>query len=364
MNIPLSKLRNKFDETGIEAIIITDAINRRYLSGFSGSAGLLLITKDEAILFTDFRYFERAREEAPDFIIYEPQVTKNNGVKSGLLDFVAGELKKREIKSLGFESSSISYHYYNELQKKFDFLNLIPVGNLIVTIREIKTPLEIEYIKRASSIADEAFKKTMPYLLPGVKESEIRAHLNYFIQLLGGFKESFDIIIASGPRSAMPHAMTSQEIIKEHDLIILDFGASYNGYCSDCTRTIIIGEPDERQKNIYNLVEEGQKIALSMVKPGIPCKELDMAVRKFFEASGYKEEFGHSLGHGVGLVLHEGPAMNSLNEGLLEPGMVLTVEPGLYFQGWGGVRIEDMVVITENGFEVITGIPHSLNKNF
>ncbi|HPZ10314.1 MAG TPA: Xaa-Pro peptidase family protein [Candidatus Eremiobacteraeota bacterium] len=356
----LTKLRNKFEEVKIDALLITSGVNRRYLSEFSGDSGWLLITGDRAILFTDFTYFERAKNEAKDFTVLQFPSSRKEKIKP--LDFLSNEIKKFNIKFLGFEADNIIYSFYEDMVKKLDSVQLIPTKNLTGKLREIKKPEEIECIKKASSIADEAFKKTMEYLKPGVKESEIRAHINYFIQLFGGFKESFDIIIASGPRGAMPHAKTSDEIIKEGELIIIDYGASYNGYCSDCTRTLLIGEADEKQKYIYNLVERAQKEALSIIKPGVECKEIDKVARDIFEKEGYKEEFGHSLGHGVGLMVHEGPSVSATSDEKLEPGMVITVEPGLYFTGWGGIRIEDMIVITEQGFELITHMPHCLNK--
>jgi len=355
----LKKLRNRFDELKIDAFLVTAGVNRRYLSGYSGDGGWVLITEHDAILFTDFTYLERAQNEAKDFT-----VIKFPGKEIKPLDCLATAIGQLNIRSLGFEADTVIYSFYEDMAKKLSSINLVPTRKVVEHLREIKTHDEINCMKKASSIADEAFMNTMKYLRPGVRESEIRAHLNYFIQTLGGFKESFEIIIASGPRGAMPHAKTSDEIIKEGDLVIIDYGATYNGYCSDCTRTVLIGEADERQMAVYNLVEKAQKAAMNAVTAGVECKEVDRVARDMFAAEGYREEFGHSVGHGVGLMVHESPGLNATNNQKLEAGMVVTVEPGLYFSGWGGVRIEDTVLVTDHGFELITGAPHKLNNFF
>jgi Xaa-Pro aminopeptidase len=355
----LTKLRNKFKELKIDALLVTSGVNRRYLSGFSGDAGWLLITENDSLLFTDFTYLERAQSEAEDF-----SVIKFPGKEIKPLDCLVTAAGQLGINSLGFEADSVLYSFYDDLVKKLSSINVIPTRKFVESLREVKSHDEINSIKKAASIADEAFMNTMKYFRPGVRESEIRAHLNYFIQTSGGFKESFEIIIASGPRGAVPHAKTSDETIKEGELVVIDYGATYNGYCSDCTRTVMIGEPDERQKTIYDLVEKAQKAAMNIVAPGVECKEIDRRAREIFEHEGYREEFGHSVGHGLGLMVHESPGLNSTNNQKLEPGMVITVEPGLYFSGWGGVRIEDTVVVTDHGFELITAIPHKLNNFF
>lgn len=363
MNIRLEKLRSKFDELEIDGLLVTDGINRRYLSGFSGSAGLLLITAGEAILFTDSRYSERAEQEVDGLLVYKPQKEKDGeGKNKKLIDFMAEELFRLGVKTLGFESLSVYYYFYKQLEEKLPSIILKPTENLVEEIREIKSSEEIESIKKAAAIADEAFILAMDYLVPGVRECDIRAHMNYFIQTLGGFNECFDIIIASGPNGAIPHAKTSSKVIEEGELIVMDFGADYNGFCSDCTRTLIMGEADERQSYIYKLVKTAQEEALKIVKPGVKCSEVDKAVRDLFEKEGYSKEFIHSTGHSVGLQVHEKPSIAPASEAILQPGMVITVEPGLYFSGWGGVRIEDLIVINEQGFDFITKAPYDLKK--
>jgi len=362
MNIRLDKTRNKLDELKLEAFLITDGINMRYVSGFSGSAGMLLITQKEAVLFTDSRYLERADAEIEDVIVYRNKSEEKEKLK--ILDYLSLELERLGIKKLGFESDSVYYYFYQSLLDKFPSIEWVPVKRVVESIREIKSQDELDCIKEAAGIAEKAYLRTMEYLVPGVRECDIRAHLNYFIQTLGGFGESFEIIVASGPNGAIPHARTSERIIREGELIVIDFGATYKGYCSDCTRTVLLGEANKKQKFLYELVLKAQKAALGKIAPGVSCSEIDNAAREIFKAEGYAEEFTHSTGHAVGLLVHEKPGLSFISEYKLEAGMVITVEPGLYFSGWGGIRIEDMVVITVHGFELITHLPCELCKKF
>ena len=360
MNYRLNKLRKKLNELEVDAFLITSGINRRYLSGFSGSAGMLLITAEEAVLFTDSRYIERAEQEADGFTIYKKD--EEDKEIRGLMDFLALETERLKVKVMAFESNSVHYSFYSSLKEKFPSIELRPVAGAVEKIREIKSSDEIDCIRKAASIAEEAYIRTMEHMVPGVRECDIRAHMNYFIQTLGGFNESFEIIVASGPNGAMPHARTSEKVINEGELVVIDFGATYKEYCSDCTRTVLLGEPDERQSFIYDLVFKAHQAALDKIGPGVPCNELDKAARDVFEKEGFIDEFSHSTGHAVGLNVHERPSLSFKCEDKLEPGMVVTVEPALYFSGWGGVRIEDLVLITEQGFELLTHLPYGLSK--
>jgi len=350
----LQKLRERLAADGFDGLLVTGAENRFYLSGFTGSAATLLVTMEEAFLFTDFRYVEQAAQEASAFTIER--------IGQSVAETVAGKAKALGIKRLGFEPHQLTYKQYLDYQTQFDFLDFTPAKDLVEDIRLVKDADELGLIKQAVRIADAAFAHILKYLKPGVREDEIAFELEYFMRREGASGCAFDFIVASGWRSAMPHGVASAKPLAAGELVTIDMGAVYKHYCSDITRTVVLGEgPDlPKQQQVYEIVLAAQLAGIKAARPGCYGTEVDKAARDVINAAGYGDYFGHSLGHGVGLAIHEGPCFAPRDTTYLTPGMVVTVEPGIYLPGWGGVRIEDMVVLVENGCEVLTNAPKEL----
>ena len=341
----LKKLRQSFEENHIEALLITSGYNRRYITGFTGTAGVAIVTQDKAVFITDFRYTQQAQKEISGFEIV--QHTKP------IMEEVGLQLEKMGVKSVGFEKDDMSYAMY-EVYRKAVKSELVPVSGLIEKIRLIKTEQEIKIIKAAADIADAAFSHIITYIYPGKTELEVSNELEFFMRKQGASSSSFDIIVASGLRSALPHGVATDKIIEKGDFVTLDFGALYNGYVSDLTRTIAVGEPSEQLKEIYQIVLEAQLKSLDEIKAGMTGIQADAVARDHIKSKGYGDAFGHSLGHGIGLEVHEGPGLSFRSETVLEPGMVITIEPGIYVPGVGGVRIEDDTVVTATGNDKLT----------
>jgi len=341
----LKKLRQSFEEHHIDALLITSGYNRRYITGFTGTAGVAIVTQDKAVFITDFRYTQQAQKEISGFEIV--QHTKP------IMEEVGLQLEKMGVKSLGFEKDDMSYAMYEVYQKAVKS-ELVPVSGLIEKIRLIKTEQEIKIIKAAADIADAAFSHIITYISPGKTELEVSNELEFFMRKQGASSSSFDIIVASGLRSALPHGVATDKIIEKGDFVTLDFGALYNGYVSDLTRTIAVGEPSEQLKEIYQIVLEAQLKSLDEIKAGMSGIQADAVARDHIKSKGYGDAFGHSLGHGIGLEVHEGPGLSFRSETVLEPGMVITIEPGIYVPGVGGVRIEDDTVVTATGNDKLT----------
>ncbi len=341
----LTKLRQQLKGEQLDALLITNGYNRRYMTGFTGTAGVALITAQDAVFITDFRYTEQANAQIQDF-----QIVQHAG---SITAEVANQVEKRGIKALGFEKDAMTYGEFEQYQAavKADF---IPVSGIIEKIRLIKTPEEINIIKVACEIADNAFTHILDFIKPGKTELEVSNELEFFMRKQGATSSSFDIIVASGLRSALPHGVATDKVIEQGDFVTLDFGALYNGYISDITRTIAVGQPSEKLVEMYNVVLESQLLALEKVGPGMTGKEADAIARDYLTSKGYGEAFGHSTGHGIGLEVHEGPGLSFRGETVLEPGMTVTIEPGVYLPGIGGVRIEDDILITESGNEKLT----------
>jgi Xaa-Pro aminopeptidase len=341
----LSKLRQALTENKIDALLVTSGYNRRYLTDFTGTAGVAIVSKDQAVFITDFRYTEQAAKQISGFEIVQHTKT--------LIEEVAVQLDKMGVKNVGFEKDDMSYAMYESYKKAVN-TELVPVSGLVEKIRLIKTPQEIKIIKAAADIADAAFEHIISFISPGKTELEVSNELEFFMRKQGATSSSFDIIVASGLRSALPHGVASDKVIEKGDFVTLDFGALYNGYISDITRTVAVGEPSEQLKEIYQVVLDSQLLALDKVKPGMTGIEADAVARDYIKSKGYGEAFGHSLGHGIGLEVHEGPGLSFRSETVLEEGMVVTIEPGIYVPGVGGVRIEDDIVITAAGNEKLT----------
>jgi Xaa-Pro aminopeptidase len=341
----LTKLREALEANNLDAMLITSPINRRYVTGFTGTAGIAIISLNNARFITDFRYTSQATTQAKDFEVIQH--------KQGIELEIKNQLNDLGIKRLGFEQDTVTFSQYESYKAIFE-TELIPVSGIVEELRSIKTTDELDIMKQAAKIADDAFEHILGYIKPGVKEIDISNEIEFFMRKLGATSSSFDTIVASGERSALPHGVASDKKIQSGELVTMDYGALYQGYCSDITRTVAVGEINEQLRTIYDTVLEAQLRGVDGIKPGITGKEADEITRNYITEKGYGEYFGHSTGHGVGLEVHENPSLASRSEQKLAPGMVVTIEPGIYIPGVGGCRIEDDLVVTESGNERLT----------
>ncbi|AET66693.1 Xaa-Pro aminopeptidase [Desulfosporosinus orientis DSM 765] len=343
----LQQLREQMRSESIDAYVVMRPENARYLSGFTGGESTLYITLDKAYLLTDFRYIEQAEAEAPNFDI----------IDAGYDHF--GKLREigQQAQKVGFEGDFVTYLDFGKLKDAFLQRELISLPYLVSNLRSVKDDSEIPLIRRAVEIADAAFHEILTTIEVGQTEAEIGLNLEFSMRRAGASGGSFDFIVASGIRSSLPHGTASTKRVQSGEFLTMDFGAIYQGYCSDITRTVFIGEPEDKHREIYEIVLAAQLAGIQAVEPGRPGKEVDEIARTFIEKAGYGGYFGHGLGHSVGLAIHEGPNLNKREERRLEPGMIVTVEPGIYIPNWGGVRIEDMVMVTEDGCQVLTQAP-------
>lgn len=338
--IRVNKVKKKLEEKNVDALLITNIYNIRYLTNFTGSTGLALITKEKAYFITDFRYTEQAAKEAIDF-----DIVKNKGL---IYKEVARIVEEDQIKKLAFEETDISYAIYKQLDKLIA-AELVAISGLVEKIREVKSEEEIETIQKAVEITEKAYDYILGFVKTGVTEIELANKLDFYMRKLGASGVSFDTIVASGVRSAMPHGVASDKVIEEGDMVTIDFGCIYNGYVSDMTRTFAVGDPGEKLKEVYEIVYQANKKVAELTKAGMTGAEVDAIARDYITEHGYGDEFGHSTGHGIGLEVHEGPGINFRNDNQLVVNNVITNEPGIYIPGLGGVRIEDDLVITETG---------------
>ena len=337
----------------LDAVLISNGNNMRYVSGFAGETGYLYISKKHHMVITDFRYTYQAEAEAEG---YEIITIGSGGYEEAINDILRGD----NVKRLGFESKDLLFSRYQDLKDKLDVDELLPIKDEITRLRRIKTPNELEYIKQAEGIGDKVFTEILTFIKPGMTELEVAARFEYLLKLYGGEKLSFSAIVASGVNSSMPHAVPTVKKIENGDFLTMDYGCVYEGYCSDMTRTIVVGKASDKQKEIYNIVLEAQLAALDVIKAGLKGKDVDKVARDIIYNAGYEGCFGHGLGHSVGLFIHEDPRLSPSEEGIIEAGMIETVEPGIYVRGYGGVRIEDLVVVTEDGYENYTHSDKSL----
>lgn len=342
----LKRLREKLKLKDVEAVLINKRENYFYLSGFTGTFAHLVISQDDAYLITDFRYTEQARNQASAYKVVE--------CSGNSIDALNEIINKIGIKKIGFEENYLTYQIFTEYKNRFSASDFLPFGKEIGELRVIKDEVEIASIKKAVEIADEAFTHILKLIKPGVREIEIAAEIEYHMKKLGASGPSFDTIVASGKRAAMPHGVASEKVIEMGDIITLDYGCIYNNYCSDMTRTVFLGEPDKELIKIYEIVKRAQFQALASAHRGLKGKDIDSIARSIISESGYGANFGHSLGHGVGIEIHEEPRLSVRGEVVMENGMVVTVEPGIYVEDLGGVRIEDMIVINDQKPDVLT----------
>jgi len=353
------RLRSIFKEKELDMILITDPYNLRYYTGYRGGEGVALITESSNILLVDSRYTEAAGRES-DFKVIE----YNN--KAPLKKLIQQFIIEENVKRAGFEDLSISYAEYNRylsyMKDEKAGIDVLPVmlGDALLIPRQIKTLEEIQLLQQAEHIGDLAFQDICGILKPGMTELEVAAELEYSMKKHGAEGFSFDTIAASGVNSSMPHAIPSEKKLEKGDFLTMDYGCRYNGYCSDMTRTVCIGKASEEQKKVYNIVLTAQEMVLEQLRPGMLCKEVDSIARDYIASQGYGDCFGHGLGHGVGLYIHESPAFNTRDESVVRPNMIETDEPGIYIPGRFGVRIEDMILITENGCRSLAASPKQL----
>ena len=346
----LQKLHQRMAEQEIDAFLISQPENRYYLSGFDGSSGFLLITLQNAILATDFRYIEQAKIQAPDYEIFR--------IANNAADWLPGLVAKLNFKRLGFEAGHITYALYQQLTdilgKAEPQLKLVPLDGLVESLRARKEPEEIELITRAVEMADNAFEYIKDIIHSGMTEKELAWEIEKFLREKGSQTVPFDIIVASGPNSALPHAKPSSCAIRPGEPIIIDIGARCEGYSSDLTRTICLGIPDDTFNKVYDTVLRAQQAALTAIQAGMTGDQADSLARAIIEQAGYGEAFGHALGHGIGLAPHEQPRLGPRSLEFLVDGMVFTIEPGIYLTGWGGARIEDDVIMESGKVRAIS----------
>lgn len=343
----IAKFRQQFEKLGIDAALIISDVNRNYLTGFTGDESFAIITKNKAFFITDSRYTEQARKQVKNFEIIEYK-------PPSVHDYIKKIVLDNEIKRIGFEEDRISFSEYEKYKETLEGIELVKLNGAVENLRIIKDEEEIELISKAAQIADDAFLHILDFIKPNMKERDVALELEFFMRQKGASKLSFDSIVASGKRSSLPHGVASDKVIEKGDFLTLDFGCVYEGYCSDMTRTIVIGKADDKQKEIYNIVLEANEAALEAIKPKKACCEIDKIARDIIANKGYGDRFGHGLGHGVGREIHEQPRLSAFGKAVLEKGMVVTDEPGIYIPEYGGVRIEDLVLVTEDGYKVLS----------
>jgi len=346
----LKKLRLKMSEAQIDVTLITSSANVRYFSGFTGSSGMLLVLKDMLYLLTDFRYVEQAKQESPLFNVIEAP-----GEKAA--EFLCAVCNDNQFISLWFEEEQMSFKTYRHIADLLKQTELIQSNGSISNIRMIKNSDEIAYMRKAAAISDDCYSYMLRIIKPGMTEKYIANEIEFYLRREHDVKLAFDIIVAAGENASLPHAQPSDRAITDKDPVTLDFGAVVNGYRSDMTRTILMSNAEPEIHKIYQIVLEAQLKALDAIKPGLTGKDIDFIAREHIAQNGYGKFFGHGLGHGVGLNIHEGPRLSEKGGDILEAGMVVTVEPGIYLPGVGGVRIEDMVLVTHDGIDNLTASP-------
>ncbi|HUP28235.1 MAG TPA: Xaa-Pro peptidase family protein [Chloroflexia bacterium] len=352
----IEKVRAGMEEKGIDAMLVSHPDNRRYLSGFSGhdappldSAGFLLIGPDDICLITDGRYdIQAARELSPELGI-------SVVVRSGKVPpAIAEQIAKRNCKRVGFETAHLIHTWWHDLEQALPDARLIAVEKLVEPLRGVKDEDEMRIIRRAIEISDQAFNIVSRRIKPGMTEKQVASDIEKTMQELGADERAFGTIVAAGPNGAMAHAVPGDRPIQEGEPIVIDMGAKLEGYHSDMTRTICLGEPPDRFREIYNIVLEANLAAERKLKAGVTGIEGDRYSREVIEAAGYGDKFSHSLGHGIGLQVHEPPNLSKIAEDPIPENAVTSVEPGIYIEGWGGVRVEDLVLFHTDGVEVLT----------
>lgn len=347
----IKKLREKMESENLTAFFVTELKNIRYLSNFTGSAGAILVTMEKAYFITDFRYTSQASQQAEGFELRIHQ--------TGINQEVYEILQAEKIQTVGIEAINMNVQQYLAIQDLFT-AQIKPTTAFVEELRQVKDDSEVELIQKACEITDQAFNHILTFIKPGVSEIEVANELERFLKSKGASAMSFETIVASGVRSSMPHGVASNKIIETGDVVTLDFGCYYQGYTSDMTRTIAVGSISEKMQEIYDIVLAAHQKVIEGAKAGMTGKEIDALARDYISEKGYGEYFGHSTGHGIGLDVHEMPAISWKNEQPIKIGMVITNEPGIYLPDIGGVRIEDDLLITDSGNESLNRSPKEL----
>ena len=352
MRVPdrIARLRGLMEGESLDAFLISSPENRAYLSGFVGTAGYLFITASDALLATDFRYVEQAGRQAPEYQV----------VRTGAsLDWFAGLVSDSGARRIGIEASYLSVSVHQTLLEALKPLEpargLVATTALVDQLRAVKEPEELTVLERAVAIADQAMDQVTERLRPGMTEREVAWQMELTMRELGADAISFDTIVASGPNGALPHHRPTDRPIAVGEPLVIDMGAKYQHYCSDITRTVVLGQPDETFRKVYDTVLAAQETAEATVRTAMSSGDTDQLARAVISNAGYGDHFGHGLGHGIGLAVHEYPRVSVNNASVLEDGMVFTIEPGIYLSGWGGVRIEDIVVLEQGVARILTG---------
>jgi Xaa-Pro aminopeptidase len=345
------RLRNALGSSRLEALFVTHLPNIRYLCGFTGSAGALVVTPAKNVFFTDGRYTEQAKAEVQGARV----VIAHKSPIAAAGEWLSTQGKKRRPQTIGIEGEDLSVAERTRLAKSLGRgFRLREAPPLVEKARLVKDEDEISLLRAAVVLGASLFAAALKAIRPGVKESEVAAEMEYAARQAGAEGMSFETIIAAGSRSAMPHGRASPAAIPAEGFVVCDFGVILAGYCSDMTRTVFVGQPSDRARRMYDAVREAQEAAIEVVRPGASVSEVDAAARKLLQQNGFGRYFTHSTGHGVGLEIHEAPRLAAGQSDVLSPGMVVTIEPGVYLPGFGGVRIEDMVVVTQDGCTVLT----------
>lgn len=351
----INKVLSIVKEARAEAVLVSNPYNMRYISGFSGGTGYLYISDSQRKIVTDSRYTNQAIKEGDKAGFEVVEIGMGGYIKA-----INELIKMDKVKALGFEGGNLLYSDYSRFNEMLNCDRLVNIGNGLDKLRLIKNCEEIEYLKKAELIGDKAFTKILDIIKPGITEIEVGANLEYFMKMEGAQGLSFETIVASGINSSMPHAGVSDKKIEMGDFVTMDFGCIYNGYCSDMTRTIVVGKANERQKKIYNTVLKAQLAAMEHIREGAVTSEVDKVARDIINNAGFEGCFLHGLGHSVGMYIHEEPRLSPSCNVVLQSGMTQTVEPGIYIKDYGGVRIEDMVIVTKEGYINTTSSQKSL----
>jgi Xaa-Pro aminopeptidase len=347
----LARLCSLLPDLGVDGLLISQPENRRYLSGFTGSAGALLLTADRALIATDFRYYEQVGRQCPLFELV--RITKE------LKDLLPSMLQDTGVSRLGFEADNLTVAQFDSLKTAAPGIEWQPTRQVTAELRAIKDEAEIEALRRAIVLTDEALEAALAAARPGMTELELAWSIESYMRTHGANNVAFDLIVAGGPNSALPHAEPGDNPLLAGEPIVIDIGAEVDGYHGDMTRTVCFGQPNDPARfwEIYNTVLRAQVTAEAGIRPGMSTRDADALARDVIVEAGFGNDFGHGLGHGVGLQIHESPLLSRYTNATVREGMLITIEPGIYIPGWGGVRIEDVVLITENGAEVLTGAP-------
>ncbi|HBG08273.1 MAG: integrase [Geobacteraceae bacterium GWC2_58_44] len=347
----ISAARGCLKRVGADLLLVSNLSNIRYLTGFSGSEALLILSPDDGWFLTDSRYTSQASAEVSGAKVVQ---------FSNRMESLIGILQQEGASRVAFEAGYTSVTVYQELCSKMPGIEWLPADAEFTPIRTVKDAGELEILERVAGIASQALLEILGEVKPGAVESEVAWALEVAMRNRGAEGKSFDFIVASGERGALPHGKASDKRIAAGELVTIDYGAFYRGYCSDETVTVCLGEPDSRQREVYETVRVAQEMAIDAVKPGMILRDLDAKARDYIAAKGFGDYFGHGLGHGIGLDIHEHPTVSPKSSTVVEEGMVFTIEPGIYIPGWGGVRIEDSVVVERDGCRRITRVPKTL----